>query len=133
MIGGVKPNALVAVPMFILAAEIIARGHSADRLVDMVMRYMGHLRSGRAISVTAACALFGAVCGSTQAIVAAVNVAMWPRMLKAGYRDNFTIALIVNGADLTYLPAVDRMIVYGVLSGARHPSCSSPGSDQPCW
>ena len=64
MIGGVKPSTLVAVPMFILAADIITRGHSADRLVDVVMRFMGHIRGGLAMSVTAACALFGAVCAN---------------------------------------------------------------------
>lgn len=118
MIGGVKPSALVAVPMFILAADIISRGQSADRLVDLVMRFMGHLRGGLAISVTSACALFGAVCGSTQATVVAVGGAMRPRMLRAGYRDDFTIGLIVNAADLAYLiPPSIGMIVYGVLSG----------------
>ena len=118
MIGGVKPSALVAVPMFILAADIITRGQSADRLVDLVMRFMGHLRGGLAISVTSACALFGAVCGSTQATVVAVGGAMRPRMLRAGYRDDFTIGLIVNAADLAYLiPPSIGMIVYGVLSG----------------
>ncbi|CAM3290541.1 TRAP transporter, DctM subunit [Paracoccus aminovorans] len=118
MIGGVKPSALVAVPMFILAADIITRGHSADRLIDLVMRFMGHLRGGLAISVTSACALFGAVCGSTQATVVAVGGAMRPRMLRAGYRDDFTIGLIVNAADLAYLiPPSIGMIVYGVLSG----------------
>lgn len=118
MVGGVKPSALVAVPMFILAADIITRGHSADRLVDLVMRFMGHIRGGLAISVTSACALFGAVCGSTQATVVAIGGPMRPRMLRAGYRDDFTIGLIVNAADLAYLiPPSIGMIVYGVLSG----------------
>ncbi|MDP5293196.1 TRAP transporter large permease [Oceanimonas sp. CHS3-5] len=118
MIGGVKPGALIAVPLFILAADIITRGHSADRLVDVVMRFMGHLRGGMAISVTSACALFGAVCGSTQATVVAVGGAMRPRMLKAGYNDNFTMGLIVNAADLAYLiPPSIGMIIYGVISG----------------
>ena len=98
MIGGVKPSALVAVPMFILAADVITRGHSADRLVDLVMRFMGHIRGGLAISVTSACALFGAVCGSTQATVVAIGGPMRPRMLRAGYRDDFTIGLIVNAS-----------------------------------
>ena len=118
MIGGVKPAALIAVPMFILAADIITRGHSADRLVDVVMRFMGHIRGGLAVSVTAACALFGAVCGSTQATVVAVGGAMRPRMLKAGYNDSFSIGLIINAADLAYLiPPSIGMIIYGVISG----------------
>lgn len=118
MIGGVKPAALIAVPMFILAADIITRGHSADRLVDVVMHFMGYIRGGLAVSVTAACALFGAVCGSTQATVVAVGGAMRPRMLKAGYNDSFSIGLIVNAADLAYLiPPSIGMIIYGVISG----------------
>lgn len=118
MIGGVKPSALIAVPMFILAADIITRGHSADRLVDVVMRFMGHIRGGLAVSVTAACALFGAVCGSTQATVVAVGGSMRPRMLRAGYNDAFSIGLIINAADLAYLiPPSIGMIIYGVISG----------------
>ncbi len=118
MIGGVKPAALIAVPMFILAADIITRGHSANRLIDVVMSFMGHIKGGLAISVTSACALFGAVCGSTQATVVAVGGAMRPRMLKSGYSDSFTIGLIVNAADLAYLiPPSIGMIIYGVVSG----------------
>ncbi len=118
MIGGVKPAALIAVPMFILAADIITRGHSANRLMDVVMSFMGHIRGGLAISATSACALFGAVCGSTQATVVAIGGAMRPRMLKSGYSDSFTIGLIVNAADLAYLiPPSIGMIIYGVVSG----------------
>ena len=118
MIGGVKPAALIAVPMFILAADIITRGHSANRLIDVVLSFMGHIRGGLAISVTSACALFGAVCGSTQATVVAIGGAMRPRMLKSGYNDSFTIGLIVNAADLAYLiPPSIGMIIYGVVSG----------------
>lgn len=118
MIGGVKPASLIAIPMFILAADIITRGHSADRLVDLVMRFMGHIRGGLAVSVTAACALFGAVCGSTQATVVAVGGAMRPRMLRAGYTDPFSMGLIINAADLAYLiPPSIGMIIYGVISG----------------
>ncbi|MES0813052.1 TRAP transporter large permease [Roseibium sp. SCPC15] len=118
MIGGVKPAALIAVPMFILAADIITRGHSANRLIDVVMSFMGHIKGGLAISVTSACALFGAVCGSTQATVVAIGGAMRPRMLKSGYNDSFAIGLIVNAADLAYLiPPSIGMIIYGVVSG----------------
>ncbi len=118
MIGGVKPAALIAVPMFILAADIITRGHSANRLIDLVMSFMGHIKGGLAISVTSACALFGAVCGSTQATVVAIGGAMRPRMLKSGYSDSFSIGLIVNAADLAYLiPPSIGMIIYGVVSG----------------
>ncbi len=38
MIGGIKPTALIAVPMFIFAADIVTKGHAADRLLDPVER-----------------------------------------------------------------------------------------------
>lgn len=118
MIGGVKPASLVAVPMFMFAADVITRGQSADRLLDLVKRFFGHLRGGLAVSATAACGMFGAVSGSTQATVVAIGGPMRAKMLKAGYGDHFTIGLVVNGADLAYLiPPSIGMIIYGVLSG----------------
>ena len=52
MIGGVRPAALVAVPMFILAAEIMTRGQASDRLLDAILGFVGHLRGG--LPITAA-------------------------------------------------------------------------------
>ncbi|GAA3545084.1 TRAP transporter large permease [Zobellella aerophila] len=118
MIGGVKPTALIAIPMFIFSADIITRGRSADRLLDLVMRFVGHLRGGLAVTVAATCTLFGAVSGSTQATVVAVGGPMRPRMLKAGYDDAFTMALAINASDIAFLiPPSIGMIVYGVLTG----------------
>ncbi len=119
MIGGVKPAALIAVPMFILAADIITKGHAADRLLDMVVKFVGHLRGGLAITTTASCALFGAVSGSTQATVVAIGGPLRPRMLKYGYSDAFTMGLIINASDLALLiPPSIGMIIYGVVSGS---------------
>ena len=73
MIAGVKPASLIAIPMFILAADIMTRGHSANRLIDMVMAYIGHYKGGLAVSTATGCTLFGAVSGSTQATVIAIG------------------------------------------------------------
>src|SRR5690554_2197313 len=92
MMGGIRPTALIAVPMFILAADIMTRGQSAGRLIDMVMSFVGHIKGGLAVSTATSCTLFGAVSGSTQATVVAVGGPLRPRMLKAGYKDPFTLA-----------------------------------------
>ncbi len=118
MLAGIRPSALVAVPMFILAADIITKGHSAERLVDLVMRFVGHLRGGLGVTAATSCALFGAVSGSTQATVVAIGGPLRPRMLEAGYKDSFTLALIVNASDIAMLiPPSIAMIIYGVISG----------------
>jgi C4-dicarboxylate transporter, DctM subunit len=118
ILGGIQPASLIAVPMFIFAADIMTRGQSAARLIDMVMAFVGHVRGGLAVSTAAACTMFGAVSGSTQATVVAVGTPLRPRMLKAGYNDSFVLALIVNSSDIAFLiPPSIGMIIYGVVSG----------------
>ncbi|ADU65861.1 TRAP dicarboxylate transporter, DctM subunit [Desulfurispirillum indicum S5] len=118
ILGGIRPASLIAVPMFILAADIMTRGHSAERLINMVMAFIGHIRGGLAVSTAASCTLFGAVSGSTQATVVAIGSPLRPRMLKAGYKDPFTLALIINSSDIAFLiPPSIGMILYGVISG----------------
>ncbi|SDM43843.1 TRAP transporter, DctM subunit [Franzmannia pantelleriensis] len=118
LMGGIRPTALIAVPMFILAADIMTRGQSASRLINMVMSFVGHVKGGLAVSTAASCTLFGAVSGSTQATVVAVGSPLRPRMLKAGYKDPFTLALIINSSDIAFLiPPSIGMIIYGVISG----------------
>lgn len=118
MIGGIQPAALIAVPMFILAADIITKGHSANRLLDLVMSFVGHVRGGLAITTATTCTLFGAVSGSTQATVVAIGGPLRPKMLKAGYKDSFTMALAINASDIAFLiPPSIGMIIYGVISG----------------
>ena len=118
MIGGVQPAALIAVPMFIFAADIMTRGQAADRLLDLVAKLVGHVRGGLPITTAVSCTLFGALSGSTQATVVAVGGPLRPKLLKAGYSDSFTTALIINASDIALLiPPSIGMIVYGVVSG----------------
>lgn len=118
MIGGVQPAALIAVPMFIFAADIMVRGQAADRLLDLVTRFLGHVRGGLPVATAVSCTLFGALSGSTQATVVAVGGPLRPRLLAAGYPDAFSIALIINASDIALLiPPSIGMIVYGVVSG----------------
>ncbi|WP_428516524.1 TRAP transporter large permease [Roseovarius sp.] len=117
IMAGIRPASLIAVPMFIFAADIMTRGQSANRLIDLVMAFVGHLKGGLAVSTAAACTMFGAVSGSTQATVVAVGSPLRPRMQKAGYNDSFILALIVNASDIAFLiPPSIGMIIYGVVS-----------------
>lgn len=117
LVAGIRPASLIAVPMFIFAADIMTRGQSANRLIDLVMKFVGHVKGGLAVSTAAACTMFGAVSGSTQATVVAVGSPLRPRMLKAGYKDSFVLALIVNSSDIAFLiPPSIGMIIYGVVS-----------------
>jgi len=117
MISGVQPVVLAAVPMFILAADIMTKGRTANRLLDLVSAFVGHLRGGLPITTAVSCTLFGAVSGSTQATVVAMGGPMRPRLLQKGYKDSFALALIINASDIALLiPPSIGMIVYGVVS-----------------
>ena len=119
MISGVRSWALAAVPLFIFAADLMTRGHTANRLLDLVQSFVGHLRGGLPITTAASCTLFGAVSGSTQATVVAMGGPMRPKLLEKGYSDSFSLALIINASDIALLiPPSIGMIIYGVVSGA---------------
>lgn len=114
---GVTPPALVCVPMFILAANIITSGRSAEKLIEMVKSFVGHIPGGLPITANACCTVFGGVSGSTQATVAAIGGTMRPMLLDAGYPSSFTLGLIINASDIAYLiPPSIGFIVYGVAT-----------------
>ncbi len=117
MFSGISIFALLAVPFFIFAAEIIVRGSMARRLVDFVQCLVGHLPGGLAMTTIVSCTFFGAVSGSTQATVAAIGGVMYPAMLKAGYQKRFILGLIVNSSDIALLiPPSISMIIFGVVT-----------------
>jgi C4-dicarboxylate transporter DctM subunit len=122
MMAGIRPAALIAVPMFILSADIMTRGKSAGKLIDLVMVFVRHIKGGLAVSTAGACALFGAVSGSTQATVVAIGSPLRPRLLKGGYKDSFILALIVNSSDIAFLiPPSIGMIIYGIVAKTSIP------------
>lgn len=118
LIAGVQSFVLLAVPMFIFAADIMCYGQSANRLLDFVEVFVGHRKGGMAITTSAACALFGSISGSCQATVVAIGKPMRGKLLNAGYNDSDVMALIVNSADLALLiPPSISMLMYAVVTG----------------
>ncbi len=118
LIAGVQSFVLLAVPMFIFAADIMCYGQSANRLLDFVEVFVGHRKGGMAITTAAACTLFGSISGSCQATVVAIGKPMRGKLLDAGYHDSDIMALIVNSADLALLiPPSISMLMYAVVTG----------------
>lgn len=114
---GISPIALLCVPMFILAANIITQGDGANRLVNLVRAFLGHIPGGLPISLSVSCTLFGSVSGSTMATVAAIGKPLRPMLLKAGYSSPFSLALIINSSDIALLiPPSVGFIIYGVAT-----------------
>ncbi|CAM4016076.1 TRAP transporter large permease [Alkalicoccus chagannorensis] len=114
---GISSYVLIAVPLFIFAADIMTSGRTSQKLLDFIGAFVGHLRGGYAITTAAACTLFGSISGSTQATVVAIGKPMRQRLLKAGYKDSSAIALIINSSDVALLiPPSIGMIIYALVA-----------------
>lgn len=118
MISGVRLMSLIAIPLFIFAANIMTRGTTADRLITFVVKFVGHLPGGLAIATSGACTGFGSISGSTQATVVAIGQPLLPRLLKFGYSSSYSMALIICASNIALLiPPSIGMILYGVVTG----------------
>lgn len=118
LIAGVSSAVLLSVPMFILAADIMCTGKTTKRLLDLVESFLGHIHGGMAITTAAACTIFGAISGSTQATVVAIGKPMRNRLKELGYKDSNAMALIICSAIIALLiPPSISMIMYAVVTG----------------
>lgn len=118
ILGGVNHSTLLAIPFFLFAAEIMARGHIARHLTNLVKAFLGHRAGGMGYSTIAGCAAFGSISGSAPATVAALGRIMYPEMRKAGYSDKLSLGLIVSSAESALLiPPSITLIIYGWLTG----------------
>lgn len=119
MVEGVNVFALLAVPLFIFAADIIGRGQIGRRLVDLMEGAVGHLRGGLAIATILACAMFGAISGIGAAAVVSIGPIVYPALLRAGYDKGFSVGLILAASTLAMMiPPGVAMILYSVQTGA---------------
>ncbi|MGI5825185.1 MAG: TRAP transporter large permease [Bacillota bacterium] len=115
---GVSSQALMAVPMFILAADIMGAGQTAKRLLELIDSLVGHFYGGLAITAEATCTVFGALSGSAMATMVAIGKTMRPGLLQSGYKDNHIIGMLVNASNIAFLiPPSVVMIMYCVVSG----------------
>ncbi|MEI3612052.1 TRAP transporter large permease [Pseudogracilibacillus sp. SO30301A] len=114
----IESYVLLAIPMFIFAADIMVEGRTAKRLLDFVNDLIGHVRGGTGIVAAATSTIFGSVSGSAQATIAAIGRPIRERALQYGYSDSHIIGNIVNSAGIAILiPPSIVMIYYGMLTG----------------
>lgn len=114
MFGGLDKFALLAVPFFIFAGDIMARGGVSRRIVDCILALFGRQRAARPITAIAASEFFGAVSGSSPATVAAVGKLMYPSLREGGYSEKFSLGLITSaGGIASVMPPSILMILYG--------------------
>ncbi len=114
---GINKFALMAIPMFILAGNLLSKGGSARRIIDFAKSMVGHLPGGLPMSAIFACVIFAAVSGSSPATVVAIGSIMFAAIKEAGYPKEYAVGGITTAGSLGILiPPSVVMIVYGVTA-----------------
>lgn len=115
---GISVFALMAIPFFIFAGDLMIRGGIAERLVRFAGSLVGHLRGGLGQVNIAASTLFGGISGSAVADASAIGGLMIPQMEKKGYGRDFAVNVTVTSAIISLLiPPSHNMIIYSISAG----------------
>lgn len=118
MATGLNSFTLLAIPMFILAGQLMNTGGIATRLIEFAKVLVGRLPGGLAVVNILANMLFGAISGSAGAAASAIGTIMHPRMKKEGYDENFSVAVNITSATTgLVIPPSNILIIYSLASG----------------
>jgi len=117
MFGSLDSAALLAVPFFIFAGEMMAAGGISGRLVAWAKSLFGSSKASLPITTVATCVVFGAISGSSAATVAAVGRITFRPMLDAGYDRRFATGLLTaSGLIDNMIPPSIAMILYAIVA-----------------
>ena len=115
---GSSSYALVAVPFFILAGDILARGGISERILAIAEATIGRIRGGLGIVATCASMFIAAISGSGAATTAAVGASLLPEMNKKKYDTDFSASLIASSGTIgVVIPPSVPMVLYAVIAG----------------
>ena len=111
-------ESLVVIPMFILMGAVCARSGISRQLYTTCYKWVSGRRGGLAIATEAACALFGAICGSATATTASMGRICLPEMDKYGYKRTISCGAISAGGTLgLMIPPSTGLMLYAVSAG----------------
>jgi tripartite ATP-independent transporter DctM subunit len=117
---GVSVFALMAIPFFIFAGDLMVRGDIARRLVGLAGAMVGHLRGGLGQVNIMASVMFGGVSGSAAADASAVGGLMVPQMKARGYDVDYAVNITVVGSIIALLiPPSHNMIIFSISAGGK--------------
>ena len=115
--GGLATFPLLAIPLFMLAGNLMNEGGLTPDLVRFARLLLGHIRGGLGLATVLACAIFAAISGAAVATAVAIGVVMIPAMKKAGYDEGVAAALTSTAACLgPIIPPSIPFIIYGVTA-----------------
>jgi tripartite ATP-independent transporter DctM subunit len=117
LFSGIEAYGLIAIPLFMLAGEIMNRGGLIRRLIDVASIFVAGLRGGLAYINILANMMMASILGSATAQISIMTQAMVPEMERAGYSRDFAAATTAAGGLLSpIIPPSMLFVIYGVLA-----------------
>ena len=117
LVAGVDSFALLAVPFFILAGELMNSGGISSRIIAMAQAWVGHIRGGLGYVAIGAAVLMASMSGSALADTAALATILLPMMRRQGYPMHTSAGLIASGGIIApIIPPSMPFVIYGVTT-----------------
>ncbi|WP_022666570.1 TRAP transporter large permease [Desulfospira joergensenii] len=114
---------LVAIPLFILMAQLLDRSKVSDALFESLYVVLGGIKGGLGLAVVVVCTVFAATTGIIGASVVAMGLLATPALINKGYQKELTSGIICASGTLGILiPPSIMMVVYGGLTGMKETS-----------
>lgn len=108
---------LLAIPIFLIAGNLMTRGSIARRLIDVARLATCFLPGGLGVATILSCALFAAISGSSPVTLLAVGAILYPALLENGYPKKFALGALTSGGTLgIIIPPSIPLILYGLVT-----------------
>ena len=109
---------LLAIPLFVLAGQIMTKGSISQRLINVARAATSGLKGGMGVAAVFACAIFAAISGSSPVTLIAIGSIMYPALLQAGYSKKLSMGVLSTGGTLgIIIPPSIPMIVFAIMAG----------------
>jgi tripartite ATP-independent transporter DctM subunit len=117
VISGSQQYSLLAIPLFMLAGELMTAGGLSQRLVDLAGTLVRHRTGGLAMVAVLAALVFSAISGSAPATTAAIGSILIPAMARAGYSPAFAASIAVSAGVLgPLIPPSIAFVIWGIVA-----------------
>ena len=117
LIAGSQSFSLLAIPLFMLAGELMTAGGLSQRLVNVASVLVRHRTGGLAMVTVVAALIFAAISGSAPATTAAIGAILIPAMAKEGYDKAFAASIAVSAGVLgPLIPPSIAFVIWGTIA-----------------
>ena len=119
MFTGLNSFTLLAVPLFVLAANIMNRGKISQKLIEFADGLVGHFAGGLAYTNVLVSMMFAGISGSSQADTAGIGKILIPGMIEEGYSKETSVGVTAASSTIgIIIPPSIPMVVYSSVAGA---------------